>query len=110
MCGIVGLLLRKEGLRSSLGELMLPMFQCMAERGPDSAGLAVFGQAVAAPLRRYDLFAFDHATDWMAWQLAFERETGVKGSLRAVDNHAVLTAAIAPDALAPWLAKREREL
>ena len=46
MCGIIGLMLKNEELRPSLGKLVLPMFDCMAERGPDSAGLAVFTNAV----------------------------------------------------------------
>jgi len=42
MCGIVGLLLKKPALEARLGELMVPMLVGMTERGPDSAGLAVF--------------------------------------------------------------------
>ena len=42
MCGIVGLLAKKPALREKLGELMVPMLIGMTERGPDSAGLAVF--------------------------------------------------------------------
>ena len=45
MCGIVGLLLKKPALREQLGELMVPMLIGMTERGPDSAGLAVFTDA-----------------------------------------------------------------
>ena len=48
MCGIVGLLLKKPELREQLGELMVPMLVGMTERGPDSAGLAVFGDAADA--------------------------------------------------------------
>ena len=47
MCGIVGLLVKKPELREQLGELMLPMLIGMTERGPDSAGLAVFTAPVA---------------------------------------------------------------
>jgi glutamate synthase domain-containing protein 1 len=43
MCGIVGLLVKTPALREKLGELMVPMLIGMTERGPDSAGLAVFG-------------------------------------------------------------------
>lgn len=43
MCGIVGLLARSPRLEQGLGEMVLPMFACMAERGPDSAGFAVYG-------------------------------------------------------------------
>ena len=42
MCGIVGLLIKNPSLRDQLGELMVPMMIGMTERGPDSAGLAVF--------------------------------------------------------------------
>jgi len=48
MCGIVGLLVKTPALRERLGELMVPMLIGMTERGPDSAGLAVFGDAVGA--------------------------------------------------------------
>ena len=45
MCGIVGLLLKKPELRDQLGELMTPMLVGMTSRGPDSAGVAIFGSA-----------------------------------------------------------------
>ena len=44
MCGIVGLLLKKPELRGQLGELMTPMLIGMTSRGPDSAGVAIFGE------------------------------------------------------------------
>src|SRR6185503_7068487 len=47
MCGIVGLLVKKETLRARLGELMVPMLVGMTERGPDSSGLAVFADVPA---------------------------------------------------------------
>ena len=37
---------RTPSLRDQLGELMLPMLIGMSERGPESAGLAVFTEAV----------------------------------------------------------------
>ncbi len=43
MCGIVGLFLKDERLAADLGRLMVPMLSSMAARGPDSAGIAVFG-------------------------------------------------------------------
>ena len=51
MCGIVGLLIKKPALREQLGALMLPMLVGMTERGPDSAGMAVFTAPVASGLR-----------------------------------------------------------
>ncbi len=43
MCGIVGLFLKNPALEPQLGALMAPMLEAMTERGPDSAGFAVYG-------------------------------------------------------------------
>ncbi|MDV6299150.1 glutamine amidotransferase [Dietzia maris] len=43
MCGIVGLHLRDPGLEPRLGELLTTMLGEMTDRGPDSAGVAVYG-------------------------------------------------------------------
>ncbi len=59
MCGIVGLLLKNPALRPRLGELMVPMMIGMTERGPDSAGLAVFTEPVAASKHKLSLYAGD---------------------------------------------------
>jgi len=42
MCGIVGLFLKNQLLEASLGELLEPMLLEMTERGPDSAGIALY--------------------------------------------------------------------
>ena len=57
MCGIVGLLLKKPALRSQLGELMVPMLIGMTERGPDSAGLAVFTDPLASGQRKISVYS-----------------------------------------------------
>ena len=43
MCGIVGLFLKNEHLQPSLGALTARMLTVMSERGPDSAGFAIYG-------------------------------------------------------------------
>ncbi len=43
MCGIVGLHLKNPALRPRLGELLAAMLGQVVERGPDSAGVAVYG-------------------------------------------------------------------
>lgn len=43
MCGIVGLHLKNDRLCPRLGELLVPMLEAMATRGPDSAGVALYG-------------------------------------------------------------------
>ncbi|MEU8132237.1 glutamine amidotransferase [Streptodolium elevatio] len=43
MCGIVGLHLRDRGLHARLGTLLSDMLGRIAERGPDSAGIGLYG-------------------------------------------------------------------
>ena len=45
MCGIVGLFLKDSRLEPQLGELLSDMLITMTDRGPDSAGLAIYGSA-----------------------------------------------------------------
>ncbi|WP_426153215.1 class II glutamine amidotransferase [Pseudomonas sp. DC3000-4b1] len=47
MCGIVGLYLKNPALESRLGALFEPMLEAMTDRGPDSAGFAIYGDEVA---------------------------------------------------------------
>ena len=50
MCGIVGLHLRSPDLYPRLGELLSAMLCEMQDRGADSAGVAMYGDPVWAPL------------------------------------------------------------
>ena len=43
MCGIVGLFLKKDDLRPKLGDMLTDMLITMTDRGPDSAGIAIYG-------------------------------------------------------------------
>jgi glutamate synthase domain-containing protein 1 len=45
MCGIVGLFLKDKTLEPKLGSLAAGMLATMCDRGPDSAGFAVYGEA-----------------------------------------------------------------
>jgi len=49
MCGIAALQIRNPALRDSLGELMHGMLCEIVERGPDSAGLALYGSDRLTP-------------------------------------------------------------
>jgi len=103
MCGIVGLMMKHASQRESLGRLLVPMFECMAERGPDSAGLAVFSDPVPEGQRRFSLFQPD--CDWPALERAFREQTRADGPWQAVANHATLVSSIAPGDLKAWLAE-----
>ena len=44
MCGIVGLYLKDKGLEPQLGHMLSEMLVTMTDRGPDSAGIAIYGE------------------------------------------------------------------
>ncbi len=46
MCGIVGLFLKNRALEAELGQLTSAMLTVMTDRGPDSAGFAIYGKGV----------------------------------------------------------------
>lgn len=43
MCGIVGLFLKDNSLEPNLGDMLTDMLITMTDRGPDSAGIAIYG-------------------------------------------------------------------
>ncbi|MCJ8510597.1 glutamine amidotransferase family protein [Rhizobium lemnae] len=47
MCGIVGLFLKDKALEPRLGDLLSDMLITMTDRGPDSAGIAIYGGTTA---------------------------------------------------------------
>ena len=47
MCGIVGLFLKDRSIQPQLGALLSKMLVTMTDRGPDSAGIAIYGIGAA---------------------------------------------------------------
>ncbi len=44
MCGVIGLLIKNPDLESELGGMLVPMITALAERGPDSSGIALYSR------------------------------------------------------------------
>ena len=77
MCGIVGLYLKNNKYENQLGKLFSPMLIAMTERGPDSAGFAVYGDAVEDG-NKLTLRHEDVNYDWATLAKAIESELNVK--------------------------------
>ena len=107
MCGIVGLLVKTPALREQLGALMVPMLIGMTERGPDSAGLAVFSQPLDAAKRKLSLYSGftpeGDRFDWSGLATALNGVMNVDAEVDAQGNHAVLTLRGDPEAVKKWL-------
>ena len=89
MCGIVGLLLKNPSWDGGLGELLVPMLTGMTERGPDSAGMAVFGKPREGETR-LSLFQLHGDPEWEnVLAVVREKVPGVH-RLTPMDRHALL--------------------
>ena len=103
MCGIVGLLVKTPSMRDQLGLLMLPMLIGMSERGPESAGLAVFTQPIAGNRRKFSVYTGAVKSDWDEFTVAAQRDLGNDTTVSAHANHAVLDTSADPSQVKAWL-------
>jgi amidophosphoribosyltransferase len=103
MCGIVGLLVKQPALRASLGALMVPMLIGMTERGPDSAGLAVYTAPVAGGLHKLSLYSGAQAMDWHALAERLRHAIAALHEIEAHGKQAVLVTAADADRVVAWL-------
>ncbi|MGX0976329.1 glutamate synthase domain-containing protein 1 [Roseovarius sp. MBR-51] len=89
MCGIVGLFLKDKALEPQLGSMLTDMLITMTDRGPDSAGIAIYGAAQSGHSKltvQSDAAAKDF--DGLADRLS--SEIGAPVTLTRKDTHAVL--------------------
>jgi amidophosphoribosyltransferase len=108
------LLVKKPQLRERLGELMVPMLIGMTERGPDSAGLAVFTQPLDESVRKVSLYSglTEDGEDfnWQGLVHELNQHLGAKATLQAKGNHAVLSFGLSPDTVKRWIREQHPKL
>jgi methylamine---glutamate N-methyltransferase subunit A len=110
MCGIVGLLLKHDGTRAKLGRLIVPMLSAMEERGPDSAGLAVFHDARTATELRLSLLAPERDYAWNEVAESLESHLGGRVAIEVHENHGVARSTANTAVLREWLAAHAPEV
>ena len=102
MCGIVGLHLREPALYPRLGELLTGMLGALADRGPDSAGMAIYGDPTWSPEEHSTVTLLDSAVPATELATALTAELGVPVTgidespttvLHAPTDYEILTAA-----------------
>jgi methylamine---glutamate N-methyltransferase subunit A len=64
VCGIVGLFFKSADLEPRLGEYLSSMLAQMDDRGPDSAGVAVYRNPAPSGACKVTLYSADQATSW----------------------------------------------
>src|SRR5688572_25197611 len=101
MCGIVGLFLKNPSLQADLGRLTSLMLRELCDRGPDSAGFAIYGAEVAAT--KICMVSRSGTIDWTAIARQLGQAIGADVAVEEVQDHAIFKTAGAGDAARKWL-------
>jgi glutamate synthase domain-containing protein 1 len=103
MCGIVGLFAKSPELEERLGEHLAAMLVQMSDRGPDSAGVAVYRDPAPDGWSKLTLFSAGAGEDWQGLAAELRRVFGDASQPVERASHAVmLVEADAADAQS-WL-------
>jgi amidophosphoribosyltransferase len=103
MCGIVGLFLKNPALEPVLGKHLETMLIGMSDRGPDSAGIAVYHRPVTGTRSKVTLFNADPAYPWakLATDLGAALKTKVDVEPRG--NHVLVSLDATEDDVIQWV-------
>ena len=89
MCGIVGLFLKDSNLQPELGSLLSTMLITMTERGPDSAGIAIYNSVKADEIK-LTIQSKNPNTDFPLINSNLSSMINTPVSIDIKDTHAVL--------------------
>ncbi len=90
MCGIVGLFLKDQALQPKLGAMLADMLAKLGDRGPDSAGFAIYNDADDG-IGKLTVQSSEPVEDFAGLAEALGRAIGEKVSIAVRDTHAVLS-------------------
>src|SRR5215207_4990727 len=110
MSGIVGLFAKSSEIESSLGEHLAAMLTQMSDRGPDSAGVAVYRDPAPAGSSKLTLYSPDPLQDWDALAAELDNVFGGSPEASVLSSHAIVvvdTDAVEAEA---WVRRAHPEL
>ncbi len=90
MCGIVGLFLKDRDLEPQLGALLSGMLVTMTDRGPDSAGIAIYGTP-AEGKAKITVQSPEPEAVFPGLQAALAEVSGGSAKVAVKSTHAVIT-------------------
>ncbi len=90
MCGIVGLFLKDKALEPELGRLLTGMLITMTDRGPDSAGIAIYGSETDGKTKVV-VQSDTPSTAFSGLEDTLQTAMGQPIGIDVKDTHAVLT-------------------
>jgi methylamine---glutamate N-methyltransferase subunit A len=109
MCGIAGLFSKSPQLSESLGCHLAEMLLQLGDRGPDSAGVAVYRDRVEPGFSKVTLHSSDPQQDWNGVRAALASAFGA-GEPEVRASHAVIVVETDAETTVAWLRERYPEL
>ena len=103
MCGIVGLYTKNPAYEQKLGDYLSSMLIEMTERGPDSAGIAVYRNPAPKGAIKLTLHNSDPSYPWQQLAKDLQAELGDKVEIEVRGSHAVMIAHEEYPVLSAWL-------
>ena len=103
MCGIVGLFALDDSIRSRMGEWFTPMLRAMTERGPDSAGIAVYRCTARVGHLKYSMYEPSGDFDWSNIRQMASKRFSNDATLTANGRYAILTSSGPSADVRDWL-------
>jgi glutamate synthase domain-containing protein 1 len=110
MCGIVGLFVKTPELERHLGEHLAAMLVQMSDRGPDSAGVAVYRDPAPAGASKLTLFSPDPLENWHALRDSLTEVFGGCSDPSVRSSHAVLVVDADAAEAEEWVARSRPDL
>jgi methylamine---glutamate N-methyltransferase subunit A len=110
MCGIVGLFAKTPGIEAQLGAHLGAMLVQMNDRGPDSAGVAVYRDPAPSGWCKLSLYSPDPAEDWRGLAAALRATFGGCDEPAPRASHAVIGVEAEADEASAWIAEQRPKL
>lgn len=102
MCGIVGLFLKDTKLEPELGRLTATMLSELRDRGPDSAGFAVYGNETTGRTK-ICVVGSGETVDWMKVAKRLAEAVHAKVTVEVIEDHAIFKIEGNGDTARTWL-------
>ncbi|MDQ3858564.1 MAG: amidophosphoribosyltransferase [Actinomycetota bacterium] len=110
MCGCVGVFAKSAEIEESLGEHLAAMLSQMSDRGPDSAGVAIYRDPAAPGASKLTLFSGDPLYDWHGLAADLGNVFAGVSDPRVRGSHAVLEVEAEAAEAEAWVRKARPEV
>jgi glutamate synthase domain-containing protein 1 len=110
MCGIVGLFAKSADVEDALGRQLAAMLEQMGDRGPDSAGVAVYRDPAPPGSSKLTVYSPDPLQDWDALGAELGKAFGGSPEVGVRSTHAVVVVEAEAAEAEEWIRETHPDL